>query len=125
MTKRILTSAAVAACLAAAAPAAASAAITAGGSFARTAPFIDGTIYVFECHAAAPGAVQITSCTMTDGLHTHSAPGASGTGFAFTDSAVSTSNGPWRVCWTATGGGSTTSGCSTTSEFAGAGASTG
>jgi hypothetical protein len=54
MNARLLPALAVTGALAAAAPAAASAAVIAGGSFARTAPFIDGTLYAFECHAAGP-----------------------------------------------------------------------
>jgi hypothetical protein len=66
------------AALVAAAPAsAAPAPIVAGGSFARTVPFIDGSIYEFECHAAAPGATstRITSCVLSDGVENLPATG--------------------------------------------------
>lgn len=41
--------------------------IVGGGSFVRTGPFIDGWIYVFECHVVAPGATTTTvsSCSMS------------------------------------------------------------
>jgi hypothetical protein len=109
---------------------AAPALMVAGASFARTVPFIDGSIYTFECHAAAAAAqtTTISSCTLTDGFHNAAAPATTSQGqTAFTDSAVSTNpTYSWRVCWTASatyadGSTQSTSGCTTTSSIAGAG----
>jgi hypothetical protein len=120
---------AVAAALACAAPAAAAPdPLVAGGSFARTVPFIDGTVHAFECHAAAPGATSTTvsSCVLTDGLHSIAAPASSSSGpVAATDEAVATSPlSEWRVCWTASaaygdGTSQSTSGCTIASSVAG------
>jgi hypothetical protein len=108
---------------------AATGALVGGGSFARTIPFIDGDIYAFECHAAAPGALttRVTSCALTSTFGTVSAPAASSTGpAAATDGAVSWDPSPNHVCWTvsatfADGTTQTKSGCSTTSDTGGAG----
>ena len=110
---------------------AAPAPIAAGASFARTAPFIDGTVYAFECHAAAPGATSttISSCALTDGLHTITAPAATSAGPAATtaQAVATTPLSQWQVCWTAgasyaDGTGSSTTGCTSASSLAGAGA---
>jgi hypothetical protein len=116
-----------------AAPAgAAPAPMVAGASFARTVPFIDGTIYAFECHAAAPGATSttISSCALSDGLHTIAAPPTTSAGpAAVTTQAVATTPvSQWKVCWTAgaayaDGTTQSTSGCTTASSLAGAGVS--
>jgi hypothetical protein len=105
---------------------AATAPIVGGGSFARTIPFIDGSIYAFECHAAAPGAASTTvdSCL----LGSIAAPPATSQGpVASTNQAVST-NPAWsyRLCWMvsaryADGSTQTTSGCTAASSIAGAG----
>jgi len=109
-----------------AAPAAAAGPIVAGGSFVRTAPFIDGYIYSFECHATAPGAVAttISSCA----LNSIGAPPVTMAGpVAATREAVSTNPSlVYKVCWTASasyadGTTSSTSGCSPSSSIAGAG----
>jgi hypothetical protein len=115
-----------------AAPAgAATAPLTSGASFARTVPFIDGTIYAFECHAAAPDATTtaIGSCVVTDGFHNIAAPPRTSSGsVATTDSAVATTPlSEWKVCWTARadyadGSSQSKSGCTTSSSLAGAGA---
>jgi hypothetical protein len=105
---------------------AATGALVGGGSFARTIPFIDGDIYTFECHAAAPGAVstRVDSCT----LGAVAAPPASSAGAAaVTDGAVSQDPRTTQVCWTvsatfADGTSQAKSGCSTSSDLAGAGA---
>jgi hypothetical protein len=117
------------------APAAAAAdPITATGQFVRTAPFIDGTLYEIRCSAAAPGAVitRIDSCRLTGpGGTGYSAPATSASGsFATTDEIVSIPTYQWQLCWTASatysdGTSSSTSGCTATSPYAGAGASTG
>jgi hypothetical protein len=114
----------------AAAPAdAAPAPIVAGGSFAQTVPFIDGTVYAFECHAAAPGAASttISACTLTDGLHDIAAPPATSLGGAAvtTEGVATTPLSQWRVCWTASstyadGTSKSTSGCTAASSIAGA-----
>jgi hypothetical protein len=118
--------AAVAAVPAGAAPAP----LVAGGSFARTVPFIDGTLYAFECHAGAPGAAAttISACTLSDGLHTIAAPAATSLGQAAvtTESVATTPLSQWRVCWTASstyadGTSQSTSGCTAASSIAGAG----
>ena len=119
--------------LAAGAAGAADAPITAGGSFVQTVPFIDGTLYTFECHAAAPEAssTTISSCTMSDGLHNIAAPPSTSVGgqAATTSEAVATTPlSQWKVCWTASatysdGSGQSTSGCTNASSLAGAGVS--
>src|SRR5919201_1337138 len=79
---------------------AANAPIVAGASFARTIPFIDGTIYAFECHAAAAGAVSTTidSCS----LNNYAAPASASSGpFATTNEAVAVPVATYQVCWTA------------------------
>ena|SRR5438309_2229874 len=115
----------------AAAPAdAANPPIVAGGSFARTVPFIDGSIYAFECHAAAAGAVSttISSCTLNSIDGAVGAPPVTQQGpAAETSGAVSTNVSlTYQVCWTASaryldGSTQTTTGCSTSSSIAGAG----
>jgi hypothetical protein len=131
--RRFLTAPLLASALAAvvAMPAvAAPAPLVAGGSFVRTIPFIDGTLYTFECHAVAPGAASTTvsACTMTDGLHTIAAPPATTLGQAAvtTETVATTPLSQWRVCWTASstygdGTSQSTSGCTTASSTAGAG----
>ena len=123
------TALALAAAAVAAAPAsAATAPMAAGGSFARTAPFIDGSIYAFECHASAPGALSttISSCA----LNSVSAPPSTQPGpVAATSGAVSSNTAlTYKVCWTAgatyaDGSSQSTSGCSTSSSVAGTGVS--
>jgi hypothetical protein len=112
----------------AAAPAqAAPAPVVGSGSFAKTIPFIDGDIYAFECHAVAPGAVStsVNSCT----LGPVAAPPATQAGeVAATAQGVSQDPRQTQVCWTvsatyADGTSQSSSGCSTTSDTAGAGAS--
>ena len=101
-----------------------------GASFARTAPFIDGVIYLYECHAAAPGAVStsVDSCTITSSRGTSSAPPSTSPGpAALTDSGIVWDPSPNQVCWTvsarfADGTSQAKSGCTTTSDIAGAGA---
>jgi hypothetical protein len=121
---------AVAAGLVAAAPAsAAPAPIVAGGSFVRTAPFIDGYIMFWECHAAAPGAVSTTigSCALKAGVSSYEAGPVTQSGPAATTSGSVVRSAPsFQVCWTASatyGDGSTqnTSGCSSSGAIAGAG----
>jgi hypothetical protein len=121
-----------AAAIGAAPASAAPAPLTAGASFARTVPFIDGTVYAFECHAAAPGAstTTVSSCNLTDGLHNNNAPAVTSNGpFATTNQAVATTPlSQWRVCWTASatysdGTSQSTNGCTTASSVAGAGTS--
>jgi hypothetical protein len=118
------------AALVAAAPAsAAPAPIVAGGSFARTVPFIDGSIYEFECHAAAPGATstRITSCVLSDGVENLPATGlTSQSEAAVATGSYSLDSYQWKLCWTASatysdGSTQTTSGCSGTSSLASAG----
>jgi hypothetical protein len=101
-----------------------------GGSFARTAPFVDGWLYAFECHAAAPGAVATTvsSCTLDSIDGAVAAPPATAQGAAAaTDGAVSTNPSlVYDVCWTVgarygDGTTQTSSGCSAASSLAGAG----
>jgi hypothetical protein len=104
---------------------AANAPIVAGASFARTIPFIDGTIYAFECHAVAAGAVStsIDSCS----LNNYGAPPSTSSGsIATTNEAVSVPVATYRVCWTASarysdGTSQSTSGCTISSSVAGAG----
>jgi hypothetical protein len=115
----------------AAPPASAATPLTAGGAFARTIPFIDGQLYEYECHAAAPGAVStsITSCALTSTFGTVQAPPATSQGpAAETSGGVSWDPSPNQVCWTAgarysDGTTQSTSGCSSTSDTAGAGES--
>jgi hypothetical protein len=114
---------------------AATAPIVGGGSFARTVPFIDGWIYAFECHAAAPGAVStsVDSCVLYYAYPAGSAPASTSTGpVASTSGAVSTNPADlYRICWSVSARYSdstsrSTSGCSSpSSSIAGAGASSG
>jgi hypothetical protein len=105
---------------------AAAAPIVGGASFAQTAPFIDGTIYAFECHASAPGAVStsIVSCA----LNSYGAPASTSSGpVASTSAAIAVPVTTYRVCWTASarysdGTSQSTSGCTISSSVAGAGA---
>ena len=93
--------------------------------FARTAPFIDGTIYAFECHAAAPRAVStsVDSCS----LNSYAAPPSTSSGpFASANEAVSVPVATYRVCWSVSprysdGTSQSTTGCTTSSSLAGAG----
>jgi hypothetical protein len=131
--RRLFTAPLLASALAAVAAAPAGAApapLVAGGSFARTVPLIDGTVYAFECRAAAPGAASttISACTLTDGLHNIAAPAATSLGQAAvtTQSVATTPLSQWRVCWTASstyadGTSQSTSGCTAASSIAGAG----
>jgi hypothetical protein len=114
----------------AAAPAqAAPAPIAATGSFVRTAPFIDGSIYEFECDAAAPGATvtRIDSCVLSDGVEHLPAPAVSSTGAAaVTTGSYVLDSYQWQLCWTASatyadGSTQSTSGCTSTSSLAGVG----
>ena len=115
--------------LLAAAPSEAAAPIVAGGAFARTAPFIDGYIVPFECHAVAAGAVSttISSCVLKAGGSSIAAPPVTSTGpFAATNEAVARTASSYQVCWTAgatytDGTTQSTSGCSLASPIAGAG----
>jgi hypothetical protein len=115
--------------LPAGAASAASTPIVGGGSFARTVPFIDGYIYAFECHVAAPGAVStsVNSCVLTNGTSSIAAPPSTSSGsFAQTNEAVSIDTATFKVCWTGSasysdGSSQSTSGCTTSSPFAGAG----
>jgi len=97
-----------------------------GGSFARTIPFIDGYLYVYECHAVAPGAVSTSVDRCAFG--STGAPAASAQGpVATTNGGVSRASSPSQVCWTVSarygdGTSQTKSGCSTLSAIAGAGA---
>jgi hypothetical protein len=108
---------------------AAPAPLVSSGSFARTVPFIDGSIYEFECDAAAPGAVvtRVDSCTLTDGVSTLTAPAVSSQGpAAATTGSYSLDSYQWKLCWTASasysdGSTQSTSGCTAASSLAGAG----
>jgi hypothetical protein len=122
------------AALAAAPAVAAPAPIAATGEYVRTAPFIDGTIYEIRCSAVAPAAVttRIDSCRLTGpGGTGYSAPATSSSGsFATTDLLASIPTYDWQLCWTASatyadGTGASTTGCTTVSPYAGAGASSG
>jgi hypothetical protein len=102
-----------------------------GGSFARTIPFIDGSIYAYECHAFAPGAAStsVDSCNLMYLYTAGSAPPATSNGpVAATYGAVSTNPANvYRVCWTVSArypdsSTQSKSGCSTSSNIAGAGA---
>jgi hypothetical protein len=106
--------------------------IVGGGSFVRTAPFIDGWIYAFECHAAAAGAVStsVDSCLLRyAGLTASGAPASTSQGpVASTSGAVSTNPADlYTVCWTVSarygdGSSQSTSGCSSpASSIGGAG----
>jgi hypothetical protein len=120
---------ALAAGFTAAAPAQAAAPIVAGGSFARTAPFIDGYIVPWECHAVAAGAVSttISSCVLKAGASSIPAPPVTQTGpVAATNEAVAQTSSSYQVCWTASatytdGTSQATSGCSSGGPIAGAG----
>jgi hypothetical protein len=106
-----------------------------GGSFTRTIPFIDGSIYAFECHAAAPGAVStsVDRCVLYYAYPAGSAPASTSTGpVASTSGAVSTNPADlYRICWSVSarysdGSSRSTGGCSApSSSIAGAGASSG
>jgi hypothetical protein len=117
--------------LAASPAAAAEPPIAAAGSFARTIPFIDGELYAYECTASAPGAVStsITSCQLTSRFGTvGAAPTTSQGAAAETAAAVSWDTTTNKLCWTASaryidGSTQSTSGCSSVSDTAGAGAS--
>ena len=108
---------------------AANAPSVAGSSFARTIPFIDGNIVVFECHAAAAGAVSttISSCDLNSVFGPVGAPPVTQTGpAAQTTGAVSIAPATYQVCWVASavyadGSSQSTSGCSTSGGLAGAG----
>lgn len=108
---------------------AANAPIVAGGSFARTIPFVDGNIVAFECHAAAAGAVSttISSCALNSVFGPVGAPPVTQTGpAATTDGAVSIDPANYQVCWTASAvysdaSSQSTSGCSTSGPLIGAG----
>ena len=99
--------------------------IVGGASFARTAPFIDGTIYAFECHATAPGAVttSVDSCS----LNAYAAPASTSSGpVASTSEAVAVPVTTYRVCWTVSaryidGTSQSASGCTISSSVAGGG----
>jgi hypothetical protein len=103
--------------------------IVANASFAQTVPFIDGMIYAYECHAAAPDAVSttISSCVLESGIDTYPAPPVTSSGSAaFADQGVSVDPKPYQVCWTASSlyaDGTTqgASGCTSTSPVAGVG----
>jgi hypothetical protein len=109
----------------AAAAQAAPAPIVGGASFAKTIPFIDGTIYAFECHAAAPAAVStsVDSCS----LNNYSAPPSTSSGsVASSSAAISVPVTTYRVCWTVSarysdGTSQSSSGCTISSSVAGAG----
>jgi hypothetical protein len=103
--------------------------IVATGSFARTVPFIDGSIYVFECDASAPGAsvTRIDSCVLSDGVEHLTAPPVTQNGpAAQTTGAYSLDSYQWQLCWTASatypdGSTQSASGCTGTSSLAGVG----
>ena len=86
----------------------------------------DGTIYAFECHATAPGAVStsIDSCS----LNSYGAsPSTSSGPVASTSAAIAVPVTTYRVCWTASarysdGTSQSTSGCTISSSVGGAGA---
>jgi hypothetical protein len=118
--------AAVATAVPTTAASAATAPIIGGGSFARTVPFIDGSIYAFECHAAAPGAAStsVNSCL----LGSIAAPPVTSQGPVATTSQAVSTNPAWsyRLCWTVSarygdGTAQTTSGCTAASSIAGVG----
>ena len=99
-------------------------------TFVRTIPFIDGYIYAYECHAIAPGATTITiSHCSTDSIDDPPIASESVAGARITVGGVARDTQPTQVCWTASatyadGTSQMTSGCTITSEFAGAGAGT-
>ena len=109
--------------------AAATTPIVGGGSFARTIPFIDGSIVAYECHAAAPGAVSTTvnSCVLNSVFGPDAAPPSTSPGpAAATSGAVSLDPATYQVCWTVSakyvdGSTQSTSGCSTSGGLVGAG----
>lgn len=99
----LATAVAAAAALGVVAPPAASAAATdrivAGGNY--TGVLLNGITVVFECHAAAPGAVStaINSCSLTTG---GSAPAIALPGDAAATAGTSTVPfAPFQLCWTA------------------------
>jgi hypothetical protein len=108
---------------------AATAPLTGGGSFVRTAPFIDGWIYAFECHALAPGAQTTTveSCSMSPRGPITAPRSTAGGPFAVTSGSVSTDPATaYTLCWTVSAtyaGGATQSagGCTAASSIAAAG----
>jgi hypothetical protein len=124
---------ALAAAIAVAVPATTAAAATTpivgGGSFARTIPFIDGSIVAYECHAAAPGAVSTTvnSCVLNSVFGPVPAPPSTSPGpAAATSGAVSLDPATYQVCWTVSaqyvdGSTQSSSGCSTSGTLVGAG----
>lgn len=129
---------ALAAAIAVAVPATTAAATTAaaattpivgGGSFARTIPFIDGSIVAYECHAAAPGAVSTTvsSCVLNSVFGpVPASPSTSPGPAAATSGAVSLDPATYQVCWTVSaqyidGSTQSSSGCTTSGPLAGAG----
>ncbi|MDX6665970.1 MAG: hypothetical protein QOG68_2176, partial [Solirubrobacteraceae bacterium] len=81
--------------------------------------FIDGYIYEWECHAAAPGAASVTisSCVLA-ARDTIGAPPVTSQGpVAATDLGASEDTANGRLCWTASarysdGTTQSTSGCS-------------
>lgn len=103
--------------------------IVGGGSFARTVPFIDGSIVAYECHAAAPGAVSTTvnSCVLNSVFGpVAAAPSTSPGPAAATSGAVSLDPATYQVCWTvsaryADGSTQSSSGCTTSGTLVGAG----
>jgi hypothetical protein len=126
---RVAAAAIATASIAAGAAQAAPAPLVGSGAFARTAPFIDGSIYEFGCDAAAPGALvtRIDSCTLSDGVSTLTAPPVSSQGpAAATTGSYSLDSYQWTLCWTASasysdGTTQSTSGCTAPSSLAGAG----
>lgn len=113
-----------------ASPADAAATVVASGSFAQTAPFIDGTLVTFECSVAAPGAqsTSIDSCTLVNSQYVAASapPASSQTAATVTDETVAVPVTTYHVCWTATahnadGTSTTTSGCTAPSSLVGAG----
>ena len=119
--------------LAAAPAGAAPTPMTATGEYARTAPFIDGTIYDIQCGAAAPGAVttRIDSCKLIDPRGSgYGAPAVASDGAtANTSYLVAIPTYQWHLCWTASatygdGSSQSTTGCTGVSPYAGAGVST-
>ena len=117
--------------LAAPAAGAANAPLVAGGSFAQTVPFIDGTIYPFECHAFAAGATTtaINSCVLSNGISSYAASPVTSAGpFAITSADTIVDVAPYQLCWKATATYAdattqTTSGCTAASAVGGTGVS--
>jgi hypothetical protein len=128
---RLALAGALCASLLAAAPAGAAAPLVASGAFARTAPFIDGSIYEFECDAAAPGATstRIDSCVVSNGVSSFGASGGtSAAEAAVADGSYIEPSYNWKLCWTASatypdGSTKTTSGCTGSSSLASSGSS--